>query len=656
MSCCPNSPQTPAPSLRALLASLLIAGNCMLLSLAVNLSAVSDTERRVLHGCVMGATVLVAYLVGGVLRQQLAQGWRQGRASVEALFVSGMVGATAYSLHSVFTAQGPVYFEVVCVLLVIYAMAHTLKQASQQQVTRAVRDALPSVQTCYRLARGAEQAGEVAVTDIRPHDEILVRAGQILPVDGRIVQGHAYINDAVMTGEALCVARQPGDLVTAGAKNLDGTLRIVATRAGNARQIDKLGEQVAVGLHMRSALEAQVERVARYFFICVALASTLTFLFWWRRGDLASAFLNGMAVLLVACPCALGFATPMGLWTAAVRLAQLGIVVRHTAAIERLAAVDTMVFDKTGTLSQVELIAEHIVLLPHAAWQPAELMAMAGVAQSMSDHPIAKAFTALPKQATRKFAPRSLKLLPGRGIEVWLDGPSGPLRLQMGDAQGLAAAHQRAPLAEAAAHLARSARCLGIFVDGDAVAVVGCMERPAPQAEASLLQLTQLGLRCEVCSGDSAERVKPWRPYRALSAMSPMDKAQHITTLTAQGRKVCFIGDGINDAAAMACSMTSMAMVPGAPLALLAADFVLAQSSLGHLAQGVQIARQSLRLVKSNLWWAAGYNSLGMAAAAAGWLHPVFAAMLMLCASLTVTLRSSSMLAPLSHVHKADLR
>lgn len=646
MTCCAGT--TPAvegrkrPPLRLVLA-IFLAGNSMVLSLAVNIATLTEIERHWLHGALLVVTLAVALLVGKPLVAAIARARLPKSASIEAVFVAGILGASSYSLHAVWAGTGDIYFEVVCILLVIYAVSTETKQASQLRTLRALRAALPipQVATCIRPPDSLPRS--LPVGEIVTGDHILSRASEIVPVDGVVLRGVAFVNEATLTGEGFCVRRSRGERVRAGTQNIDGELLIRATSDGAACELSVTADQVMQGLSKQSTLEHEADRAARWFFPAVTIISALTFVIWCVCVGFTSAFLNAMAVLLVACPCALGFATPVGLWAAWVKLARLGLVAHHTASIERLAAVDIAVFDKTGTLTSLQKATGACQLLQKDAWTEDEAVGLACVAQVMSGHPIASAFSTCKPVSLASYRPLSVRLLPGAGIEVEVRHASGQhLCVRLGDPGRLADPADAARITAATASVRQDARPLGLFVDGRAVAMFEIVEQPVAGTEAALQRLCAMGLVCAVLSGDITARLQSWSAHTVQGQMSATDKVESVRNLAQQGHRVCFVGDGVNDAPAMAQSYVSLSVDGGAPLARMAADFTLPQAALMHLPEAVAIARKAMRVVRSNLVLAAVYNAVGVALAATGRLHPVFAAVLMLCSSLTVTWRASS--------------
>ncbi len=647
MSCCQPTPTAAAPATSwvKLIAALVVAGNAMLWSLAVNPSELQPQERRGLHAALGLAALLVVGLCGGPLGRALWQNLRARRLGVEGLFATGMLGATATSCVSLWRGDGPTYFEVVGILVGIYALSARIKQAAQAQLQAALTAAIPAMDACLLLPTDGGPPRRVPVVQIKAGDIVAVAAGETIPIDGNILVGEAFINEASLTGEGLCRARGVGDGVGAGSRNVDGTLQIRAAVAGSARAMDRLFAAVRKGSTAREGLAGQAERLAGPFFFVVIGVATATFAGWgWAQGW-EPAFLHAMAVLLVACPCALGFATPVGMWTAVVRLAQLKVHTRNLLAVERLAEVDHLLFDKTGTLTTVDPQVGQLLHLPKSPLPAVDLTARIAATQALSDHPIARAFVAgAAPAAPEGLRPTSTRVLPGRGIEAQFVDARGTTTLRLGDLQRLASAADHQAFAPLLARLPTGSHVIAIYVDGVAAALAQVIDAPVAKLNETFAALQAMGVQCAVCSGDDAARLAPFAALPTTGSMRPEDKSARVLQLQRQGHRVAFVGDGLNDAAALAQSHASLAIAGGTSLAIAAADFTLAQGDLVALPAAIAICRQTLKVVRSNLKFAAAYNLLGMGVAAAGVLHPVFAALLMVAASLTVTLRSARLL------------
>ncbi len=643
MSCCDTTHNEEVRELSTLrlVAALFLTGACALLSLTVNITEM-EQEAWWLHVTLVALTLGVVVLVSQ--RWPWQRRWRgSADCSVDLAFMLGIAGASCYSFLSVWRGTGSVYFEVICVLLTIRALGAKFKRSSQRHVVAAMRAATSA--TCrYRRRSCLTMASEwVTETQLKVGDEIWVPPGEDIPTDGTILAGEAFIDESSMTGDCFWAKRGVNDGVRAGARNIDGQLRIRVESIAPAVSAEAMCDQVLRGVGDKARLQGLAERMAPRFVWSVATIALLVGGYWCCVASWTTGFLQAMAVLLVACPCALGLATPIALWTAVTRLARLGVITRDTGAIERLALVDTMIFDKTGTLTSVALACDDLYMLTQE--RPDDLMRMLGAAQAASRHPIARAFvTASSAEGESPYRVLSLHQIPGRGIEAEIAGPHVACKLAVLDFDKAAPPSTAATVALAS--LKVGARPLGIWINDALVAVAAIEERVVTDTHALFARLMRLDVAPAVCSGDQAERLIKLAIPDATGGQSPIAKAQRVDTDQARGRQVCFVGDGVNDALAMAKSRTSFAIANGSPLALAAADFSLAQKHLERLPEIVNVARQSMQCLNSNLVLAAGYNTIGIAAAAMGWLQPVGAACLMLCASLTVILRSMRWLDP----------
>lgn len=634
----------------ALIVALYVAGNSMVVSLAYNTSNLRSHERVLLQTLLLMATLVVVALVGPHLWRGIRQAARQGQAAVEMLFVSGIMGAGLYSVHTMVTGKGPIYFEVISILLLVYALGDKLKAQTQHRVVHALQQAAPTPPDVAVLGpNGALLRRPLAAVAL--NDEVRVFPGEVIAVDGHVIAGISSVDESALTGEAFWVTKGPGATVLAGSRCLDGTVTVRASCSGPQRHLDAMAQAVKHALTARSPIECLAARVAKKFVALVLTTAGATFVFWLRRRSFEAAFLNAMAVLLVACPCALGFATPVGLWTALVRLARIDVTARSTAAIQRLAATRRVVFDKTGTLTHLQLAATALTLVPNTDISRHKLIAMVQAAQTASQHPIASAFNALPSAPPGHSAPlyvaRNVRGLPGAGICVALQGPQGSHSLVLGEPQQVLAPQHKTLYGDLTKHWPLTARHVAIVVDGQLIAAAGLQEVPHCCFGALSTALHRLNIESCILSGDTQARTQALGGAQAKGNMRALDKRDQVNVWGNAGQQVCFVGDGINDAAAMASSAVSVAMADSADLALCTADLVLPQHAPQRIVQAMVIARQSVARVKSNLYIAAVYNLVGMGAAAGGALHPVLAAALMVASSLTVSLRSAQLL----HAH-----
>lgn len=639
-----------------------LAGNTMTASLAVNLAEEAPSTRFALHLGLLAATSAVVALLAAPLVAQLRALWRARTLGVEVLFAVAAAGALAFSLHSTFVSGGDVYYEVVGLLLTIYALSQRLKGATQLRVEALLTRALllDAAVTCLR-PDGTPYV--VNVSAVREKELIQVHPGQAIPVDGIVELGEGTVQTLSLSGEPFGRTVRRGEAVLATWVALDATLLVRATSAGNAREVDHIGTLVRRGMARREALEGAratpemqllVARLVRWFAPAVVLAAAGTVLFWAPRATLSQALLHGLAVLLVACPCALGFAVPLGLRLGVMRLARLGVNVKSLGAIERLARADDVVFDKTGTLTEVAVGPQDVHLLPAPPSMPDaaetgersagpalsahELFGLAQSAQRAIDHPIAAAFSASTQRLAAPWPIETVRVLAGNGIEAHGHDAKGRRRtLALGDTAHLVPADQAAAVAACVAHLSHQARCIAVCLDGRAVGVVALQERTTTPLAPLFAQLRALGLPAQIMSGDSQARVAALGVARAQGARTAAQKAEALDAHRRRGRRTCFVGDGFNDAAAMAEATVGVALADGSPLTREVADIILPARQPQRLLDAVRSCRQTYATLRLTVALAVAYNMVGMAVAACGWLTPVTAALLMLASSLTVS-------------------
>jgi heavy metal translocating P-type ATPase len=600
--------------------SAFLSVNSMTIALAVNLSEVDREGRLLLQGIPLGVCLIVAALLGRPLLSAFVQSTRAGRLTIEALFLLSIAGALCASLVSYLTGQGPVFFEVVSILLVVYTFGRELGRYSQRKALDALVDANPPQLTCEVLERyGSRQA---PVAEIQAGDLVRIHPGAMIPVDGCIRVGTSFVHEASMTGESVAAPRRAGDRVLAGTHVVDSTLIVEAEASGTERCLDRISHAIYTAALSQSESQIAVNRMMQWFVPLVAASALATFLIHSYRAGMTAGLFNAMAVLLVACPCSLGFATPIAVWTAMLRLRALGMTVRSGGAIERLAAVDCVAFDKTGTLTLPDPVPE-LELEPQ--WRDRRGLAeeLIGAAESTLDHPIATALRPLARSTA--WTALSVRILPGAGIQAEVRGAGGIVRTVR------ITALLGGP--DNAGHR------LLVEIDGQKAATIRLHETQRPLVAETIRELEKMDIHSILVTGDGASRAAQLPVAEAFSRLTPEQKIAIVRERKRDGRRILFVGDGINDAAAMAGSDVAIAVGPE-PLARAAADIEWPSPVLSALPKAISISRATVRLIRSNLLIALSYNLAGIGIAAAGLIHPVVAALLMTASSSIVTFRS----------------
>lgn len=635
-------------------AAVALASQAMLLGFAVNLTPPSGALRGALHAALAGSAIAVMALLGWPLFRASWGSARQRRIRIELLFLAGIVGAFGASVWSTFTGIGAVYYEIVAVLLVVYTVGRTLTAHARERAFAESRRLRDTFDTCRRIQPDGT-AVPTPVAAVETGDRVRVFPGEPVPVDGRILEGASFVRETPMSGEPFPVVRRAGDRVLAGSWAEDGELLIESTTPGRARRLDELLGLVEQAREAPGAPGADAgamtlsDRITRWFLPLVLLGAVATFISWTAMGRWSEGLFNALAVLLVACPCALGLATPLGLWNALATLAARGFIVRSGDALERLARIDHVVFDKTGTLSE-----DRQSLIDFAATEPARrtaLLALLGAVQSRSSHPAARAFTTMEPDPGGTPATNpvpdvlSLKPVPARGLEAWVRLGNREHHLRIGQPDWIGHADTFAPLVSGL-RIGTGDQVIAVELDGEPAGVAAVRERLRGSVADTLGWLRGLGCRVTVLTGDLA--VRAGQLLEGVSdadmviegSLSPADKARRVAGFRASGDRVAFVGDGINDAPALRAASVGVALMHGAPLATASADALLCGGGLDELPRAIALARRVRDAIRSNLFFAAFYNLLGMSLAATGRLHPITAALLMVGSSTIVSWRA----------------
>ncbi len=594
----------------------------MILSLGVNLEESTPRSARLfVHGLVLAGTLVVLALLGGPMLRVAFREIRQRRLTIEALFLLTMTGALAASLQSFVVGHGPIYFEVVSIVLVVYSLGRAIGARVRAKAVESTRVWAGSLATCRR------STGEVvAVESIQLGDSTEVRPGEAIAVDGVVERGTGFVSEAVVTGEPFAVVKRPGDTVLAGCASFDATFQILAANPGSARRIDTLLDTVEAARREPISIQSRADRLSAVCLPLIVAVSFGTFLYWTNRADWSVGLFNAMSVLLVACPCALGLATPIVVWSALGRFAERGLVARSGDVVERLASVRTIAFDKTGTLTEEQFGLVDVATFAIGP-ERARLLGWFALVQKQANHPVARPFADLPRPFGPDVRVENVRVVPGSGIEaIVIDGAAH--RVRIGRPEWIDASNAN-DLLEC---LMADGHRVDCEVDGKLAAIAMLTERLRDSVPAALAAASNLGLQVEVLTGDRPGRATSLELPNVRGNLLPDEKANRVSELG----HALVVGDGINDASALARAHVGVALASGTDLANGAADATLYGGDLRVIPWAVALARDSMRIVRRNLLIAAGYNLIGMSLAAMGILHPVVAALLMLASSLWI--------------------
>jgi Cu+-exporting ATPase len=526
----------------------------------------------------------------------------------------------------------PVYFETAAIIILLVLVGQILELRARRRTGDAIRalvSLLPAV--AHRLKRdGSEE--DIPVDYVAIGDRLRVRAHEAVPVDGVVVEGESTVDESMLTGEPLPVEKRPGDEVIGGTRNLSGTFVMEARRVGAGTTLAQIVDMVAQARRTRPPIQSLADRFAGWFVPAVVAVAVIAFFAWLIFGpepSLAHAVVAAVSVLIIACPCAFGLATPMSITVAAGRGARAGILIRDAAHLERLAEADVLVIDKTGTITEGRPRVMTILPAPEATAE--DVLRMAAAVERGATHPLAEAIVEKAREAGVKIpAAEDFDSRPGRGACAVVEGR----RVCLGNAAMMAEEGvDVSPLAERAAHLRKDgATVVFVAVAGRPAGLLAIADPIKENAPAALETLRRQGLeRVIMATGDeaaTAEAVARRAGIREVrAALSPAEKAALVRELKARGHTVAFAGDGVNDAPALAEADAAIAMATGAQVAVESAGLVLLKGDLARLARARKLAEATLANIRQNIFFAVIYNGLGVPVAA-GVLYPVFGILL----------------------------
>ncbi|MCB9525700.1 MAG: copper-translocating P-type ATPase [Myxococcales bacterium] len=562
---------------------------------------------------------------------------RARTGNMDLLVALGTTAAFGLSLYSL-AAGGHLYFEAAASVITLVRVGKYLEARAKAQTADALR-ALMALQPDTAHVERDGQVVEVAAAAVGQGDVVVVRPGERVPVDGEILTGQSQFDESLLTGESLPVARGEGDPVVGGAINGPGRVRVRATRVGADSTLSQIVRQVEAAQASKAPIQQTVDKVAAVFVPAVVALAVVTLLGWWLAGAApGAALINAVAVLVIACPCALGLATPTALMVGTGAAAKAGILVRDAEALERAHAVDTVVFDKTGTLTE----GRPTVTGVHPTAGDADaLLALTAAAQVGSEHPLADAVVRAAKaKGLAPFAALDdFRALPGRGFEATVGGQP----LVVGSPRLMAERGVDLSAHAAAAEADEQAGATVIWVaraDGALLGRLALADAPRPESAPAVQALKQAGVRVVMLTGDNARTAKAVADAlgvdQVVAEVLPGDKAAQVQALRQQGRTVAMVGDGVNDAPALAAADVGFAMATGTDVAIHTAGVTLMRPDPRLVADAVSVSRATTRTIRQNLFWAFVYNVVGLPLAALGVLSPVFAGAAMAASSVSV--------------------
>ena len=565
---------------------------------------------------------------------------RHGVATMDTLISLGVTAAYAWSLVALLTGTGSTYLDVAAGVPVLILLGRDLEARAKRRSGAALRALLALGAKDVAVLRNSREV-RVPVTQLAAGEEFVVRPGEKIAADGIVRSGRSAVDFSLLTGEPVPVEVGPGDAVTGGGVNANGRLVVRATRVGADTQLAQLARLVVAAQTGKPPVQRLADRISSVFVPVVIGIAVATLAAWLATGHpAAAAFTAAVAVLIIACPCAMGLATPTAILTGTGRGAQLGIVISGPEVLESTRTVDTIVLDKTGTLTTGRLALTEVITTPGQS--EAELLRLAGALESGSEHPIAAAITAANPSPADLPEVTAFTSYPGLGVRGVVDGHT----VLAGRRDWLESSWTVPEPLAARAAVAEAAGRTAVFAgwDGQVRGVLVVADTLKPTSAAAVGRLRALGLRPILLTGDNERAARDVAAAVGISeviaGVLPAGKVDVIKRLQDAGRVVAMAGDGVNDAAALAQADLGLAMGTGTDAAIQASDLTLVRGDLLAAPDAIALSRRTLRIIKGNLFWAFGYNAAAIPLAAFGFLNPLIAAAAMAFSSVFVVTNS----------------
>jgi Cu+-exporting ATPase len=575
---------------------------------------------------------------------------RSGSANMSVLVVLGTSAAYFYSVVVTFfggrIGVSEVYFETGAVIITLVLLGKMLEEGAKGRTSEAIKKLIGLQPKNASVIRDGLEV-EVPVDDVQAGDLVVVRPGEKIPVDGVLREGYSAVDESMLTGESLPVDKKTGDSVIGATINKLGTFKFEATKVGKDTALAQIIKIVEEAQGSKAPIQRMADVIAAYFVPVVIGVALVTFLAWYyfgAPGDFTRAMLNFTAVLVIACPCALGLATPTSIMVGTGRGAEFGILIKGGEYLEKTHLLTAIVLDKTGTITRGEPAFTDLVPAPGYEGREEELLETAGRAEKNSEHPLARAIAshAAEKKGAGLADPQQFTAVPGHGVAVEIDGRKillGTRKMMKDNSVDITVLALDVEKLEEEGKTA-----MFMAIDGSLAAVIGVADTIKESSREAIDRLKKMGLEVWMLTGDNKRTADAIARQvgieNVLAEVLPEDKAGQVEKLRSQGKIVGMVGDGINDAPALVTADIGFAIGTGTDVAIEAADITLMRGDLNSVPAAISLSRATIRNIRQNLFWALFYNSVGIPVAALGFLNPMIAGAAMAFSSVSVVSNS----------------
>lgn len=639
-------------SLRTSLVVSIVLSIPLVLSMLLGLLKVDIPGLAILHNQYFQLAIAtpIQFVIGARFYKQSYYALRSGSANMDVLIAMGTSAAYFFSLYNVFFEEAApgmmknLYFETSAIIITLILLGKYLEAVAKGKTSEAIKKlAALQAKTARVIRDGVEE--DIPIEEVELGDVVVVRPGEKVPVDGKIIEGNSSLDESMLTGESLPVDKKAGDLVFGATINKYGTFKLEATRIGKETALAQIIKMVEDAQGSKAPIQKIADQVAGVFVPAVLGIAAVTFLVWYLLGSgINQALISAVAVLVIACPCALGLATPTAIMVGTGKGAENGILIKGGEHLETAYKLNAVVLDKTGTITKGK--PELTDVIPLGKMEPDELLTLASIAEKSSEHPLGAAIYEKGKENNGQIDdPEVFEAIPGRGVRAVIKQQEvyvGTRKLMM--EQGI----DTEPVEDQISQLEDQGKTAMLMaIDGKLEAVLAVADTLKESSQEAIADLQEMGIEVYMITGDNQRTADAIARQvgitQVLAEVLPENKAEEVEKLRAEGKVVAMVGDGINDAPALATADIGMAMGTGTDVAMEAADITLMRGDLRTIPASIRLSRQTMRKIKQNLFWAFIYNIIGIPFAALGMLNPVIAGAAMAFSSVSVVTNSLSL-------------